>query len=219
MKRLLITINLFLSLGIFADSGFTFGSDNMTASFAEHDKRSTLSGNAYIKTDNLDIFSDTITLYGKDYRFADCIGNVKIHNNKENFTIDAEKLLYDNDKKEATVTGNAVMNDVDNEMIIRGDFIKSYEETSITIIQVRVRIITEDLICRSEYAQFNSETNRLVLSGDPIVYKGDDLFQASRIEINLDNNDITMKGRVKGSITEEDKEESEDEENSRETEE
>lgn len=212
MKKYVFIILLLLSLLLYSDSGFTFGSDQMTASFAEHDKRSTLKGNAFIKTDNLDIFSDIITLYGKDYRFADCLGNVKIYNNKENFTIDADKLLYDNDKKEATVTGNAIMNDVDNEMIIRGDFIKSYEETSITIIQVRVRIITEDLICRSEYAQFNSETNRLVLSGDPIVYKEDDLFQASKIEINLDNNDIIMKGRVKGSITEEEKEESDDEE-------
>lgn len=212
IKKNITLILLAITVNLFSDSGFNFGSDQMTASFAEHDKRSTLTGNAYIETDTLDIKSDEIVLYGKDYRFADCLGNVSIHNTKENFKITAQKLLYDNDKKEATVTGNAVMNDIDNEMIIRGEFIKSFEETSITIIQIRVRIITEDLICRSEFAQFNSETNRLLLSGDPVVHKGDDIFRASTIEINLDNNDIIMKGRVKGSITEEEKDEEENNE-------
>lgn len=210
MKLKIIILIFTIAAPVFSDSGFNFGSDQMIASFAEHDKRSTLIGNAYIETDTLDIKSDEIVLYGKDYRFADCLGTVSIHNTKENFKITAEKLLYDNDKKEATVTGNAIMNDIDNEMIIKGEFIKSFEETSITIIQIRVRIITEDLICRSEFAQFNSETNRLLLTGDPVVHKGDDIFRASKIEINLDNNDIIMKGRVKGSITEEEKEEEEE---------
>lgn len=212
MKKGLIIIVSILSFTIFSDSGFTFGSDQMTASFAEHDKRSILTGNAFINTESMDIKSERIELYGKDYRFAKCTGGVEIHNTKENFKITSEELLYDNDKKEATVTGNAVMNDIDNEMIIRGEYIKSFEETSITLIQIRVRIINEDLVCRSEFAQFNSETNRLILTGDPVVYKEGDKFQASKIEINLDNNDIIMKGRVEGSITEEEKDDEKEEE-------
>ncbi|QEN04817.1 hypothetical protein EW093_08905 [Thiospirochaeta perfilievii] len=180
-----------------------FGCDQSESSFAEHNKRSTLIGNAYIKTDTLNINSDRIELYGEDYRFASCTGSVLIHNIKENFYINSEKLLYDNEKKEATVTGNAIMKDIDNEMIIKGEYIKSFEKTSITLIQIKVRIINEDLVCRSEFAEYNSEINRLVLTGDPVVFKGDDVFRASKITINLDTNDIIMEGKVKGNISEE----------------
>lgn len=202
-KSLLFLCLTTLLFSLHSEDGFEFGCDQMESSFAEHNKRSTLRGNAYIITDTLEIKSDTIELYGKDYRFADCSGNVNIHNTKENFIISSEKLLYDNDKKEATISGNAVMEDVENEMIIKGEYIKSYEETSITIIQIRVIINTEDLVCRSEFAEYNSDKNTLVLTGDPIVYKEEDVFRASKIYINLDNNDIIMEGRVQGNISEE----------------
>lgn len=210
MKNKLILIILFLlSINIlFAAESLIFGCDQSESSFSEHNKRSTLIGNAYLRTETLDINADKIELYGKDYRFADCSGKVSIHNTKENFLITSEKLLYDNDRKEATVTGNAILKDIDNDMIIKGEYIKSFEETSITLIQIKVRIINEDLVCRSEFAEFNSDLNRLILTGDPVVYKGDDLFKASKISINLDNNDITMEGKVEGNISEE---ESEDE--------
>ncbi len=210
MKKIIIAIclNLLLFTNLNSGEALIFGCDQSESSFAEHNKRSTLIGNAYVTTDTLEIKSDRIELYGKDYRFANATGNVSIHNTKENFYINSDKLLYDNDKKEATVTGNAVMKDVDNEMIIKGEYIKSFEETSITLIQIKVRIINEDLVCRSEFAEFNSDLNRLVLTGDPVVYKGDDVFRASKISINLDNNDIIMEGKVKGNISEE---ESEDE--------
>lgn len=205
MNRYLTLFIFLLSLlptVIFAE-GLIFGCDQSESSFAEHDKRTTLIGNAYVKTDNLDIKADRIELYGKDYRFAKSTGSVTIHNTKENFIISSESLLYDNDRKEATVTGNSQLKDIDNDMIIKGEFIKSFEKESITLIQIKVRIITEDLVCRSEFAEFNSETNRLVLSGNPIVYKEDDVFKASIISINLDNNDIIMEGRVEGNISEE----------------
>lgn len=207
-----ILLSLFTTY-IFSDDSFEFGCDQMESSFAEHNKRSTLIGNAFVITDTLDIRSDRIELYGDDYRFADCSGGVKIHNTKENFIITSEKLLYDNDKKEATVSGNAVMEDIENEMIIKGEYIKTFEKTSITLIQIRVRIINEDLVCRSEFAEYNSDKNTLVLTGDPVVYKGDDIFRASKININLDNNDIVMEGKVKGNISEEEKSEEKSEEN------
>ncbi len=207
MKKILtICMLFFLNSLAFSKEGLTFGCDQSESSFAEHNKRTTLVGNAFVNTDNLDITSDKIELYGKDYRFASCSGGVKIHNTKENFRITSEKLLYDDDKKEATVTGNAIMKDVENEMIIKGGFIKYFEETSITLIQIKVRIINEDLVCRSEFAEYNSDKNTLVLTGDPIVYKGEDVFRASIISINLDNNDIVMEGKVKGNIIEEESE-------------
>lgn len=212
MKKIFIVLVLLFTIQLYSEAGFEFGCDQMESSFAEHNKRSTLIGNAYIITDSLDILSDKIELYGQDYRFAQCSGGVTIENTKDNFVITSSKLLYDDDKKEATVTGNAEMEDVENEMIIKGEYIKYFEETSVTLIQIKVRIINEDLVCRSDFAEYNSEKNTLVLTGDPIVYKGDDIFRASKINIDLDNNDIVMEGNVKGNITDKKKTEKHTEE-------
>lgn len=205
MKKIVFSLFIYIliSTNLNSSEALIFGCDQSQSSFAEHNKKSTLIGNAYVTTDTLEIKSDKIELYGKDYRFANCTGNVSIHNTKENFYINSDKLLYDNEKKEATVTGNAIMKDIDNEMIIKGEYIKSFEEKSITLIQIKVRIINEDLVCRSEFAEFNSDLNKLVLTGDPVVFKGDDVFRASKISINLDNNDIIMEGKVQGNISEE----------------
>ena len=201
-KFLLLLFFIAILSKIYSGESLIFGCDRSESSFAEHNKRTTLIGNAYIKTETLEIKADEIDLYGKDYRFASCTNNIEIYNSKDNFYITSDKLHYDNEKKEVTVTGNAVMKDIKNDMIIKSEFIKSYEKTSITLIQIKVRIINEDLVCRSEFAEFNSKENKLILTGDPIVYKGDDVFMARKIKIDLDNNNITMEGRVKGNISE-----------------
>lgn len=210
MRKIIPLFLLIIIISEIFSEGLIFGSDQSESSFAEHNKRSTLIGNAYVITENLDISADKIELYGSDYRFANSTGNVVIHNTKENFIITSENLLYDNDKKEATVTGSATLKDVDNDMIIKGEYIKSFEETSVTLIQIRVRIINEDLVCRSEFAEFNSKTNKLILTGNPIVYKGEDLFEASIISIDLDNNNIIMEGKVQGKISQEESDDGSD---------
>lgn len=212
MRTFIIILGFLFPTLLYSEAGFEFGCDQMESSFAEHNKRSTLIGNAYVITGSLNIKSDKIELYGQDYRFAQCSGGVVVENIKENFVITSSKLLYDDDKKEATVTGNAEMEDVGNEMIIKGEYIKYFEETSITLIQIKVRIINEDLVCRSDFAEYNSDKNTLVLTGDPIVYKGNDVFRASKINIDLDNNDIVMEGNVKGNITDKEKAEKKTEE-------
>ena len=44
------------------------------------------------------------------------------------------------------------------------------------------------------------------------MYKGNDVFRASKINIDLDNNDIVMEGNVKGNITDKEKAEKKTEE-------
>jgi len=158
VRTFIIILGFLFPTLLYSEAGFEFGCDQMESSFAEHNKRSTLIGNAYVITGSLNIKSDKIELYGQDYRFAQCSGGV------------------------------------------------------VTLIQIKVRIINEDLVCRSDFAEYNSDKNTLVLTGDPIVYKGNDVFRASKINIDLDNNDIVMEGNVKGNITDKEKAEKKTEE-------
>jgi len=56
------------------------------------------------------------------------------------------------------------------------------------------------MVCRSEYAFYNRKTKQLDLSGMPIVTKGQNLYEAANISINLDNDEIKMRGSISGKM-------------------
>jgi lipopolysaccharide export system protein LptA len=67
----------------------------------------------------------------------------------------------------------------------------------------------EDFTARSEFARYRRDDNVVELSGLPIVYWEDDTYEATRIVVNLDTDEITLEGQVQGSIvTEEEEDES-----------
>ena len=78
---------------------------------------------------------------------------------------------------------------------------------AITIIQIGVRILKEDMASRSEFARFKREEEILELSGLPFVFWKGDEYRAARIIINLDTDEIRLEGEVRGTVTTEEDEE------------
>ena len=88
-----------------------------------------------------------------------------------------------------------------------GAYLKNEQDKGIILIQINVSIIkaTEDdgeMYCRADSALFNSESNTLELTGRAEVSFEGSLYQASRILIDLNTNEITMEGGVSGNIHE-----------------
>ena len=54
----------------------TFSADKMNGSTGENSEYTKLSGNAYIKTESMEIKADEIILSGTDFRFINATGNV-----------------------------------------------------------------------------------------------------------------------------------------------
>ncbi|MBA7557710.1 hypothetical protein ES705_50479 [subsurface metagenome] len=73
------------------------------------------------------------------------------------------------------------MVDKKNETVVKGGFIEHWEERDESIIQLGVRILKKDLVCRAEYARYLREEEQLELAGMPIVYWKGDEYQASKI--------------------------------------
>ena len=116
-----------------------------------------------------------------------------------------------------TISGYAEMIDQKNEIVVKGNYFENRAKENITIIQIGVRILkasdNDSMTCRSEYAKFNREKEILDLSGMPVVFWKDDVYQATKITINLETDDITLTGEVSGTIkTEGNTEESSSEE-------
>jgi lipopolysaccharide export system protein LptA len=204
---------------LFSDS-FSFSGDSLTADLARGRERTVLTGNARLESDDLLITATTIELYGEDFTLAVCRGGVLIEDMKNDATLTCDRLDYDREQKVIRLHGNAVMEDRKNEIVIKGEIMESRDEEGITLIQVRVRILREDLVSRSQMARYFREDNRLELSGMPIVEWKGDTYRATRIRVNLDEDTIQLEGDVEAEVgyTEEEEEQKEGQESDQESE-
>ena len=179
---------------------FTYAGDAMSTSLAEGSERALLRGHARIDTEDLRITADEIELFGKDFIYAQCRGSVRVVDAKRGIELASRELFYNRKEKIARIKGNAVMTDLKNEMVVKGGFIEDRDTEQLTIVQIGVRILKKDLVCRSEFAKYWREKKILELSGMPFVTRKGDEYQAARIVIDLDTEQMTFEGDVKGSL-------------------
>jgi len=179
---------------------FTYSGDSASTILAEGSQHALLTGNARVDTQDLRITADSIELFGKDFVYAQCHGNVRVVDAKRGLDLSSQELFYDRNRKIARIKGNAVMADLKNEMVVRGGFIEDNDREKITIVQIGVRIFKKDITCKAEFAKYWRDKKTLELSGLPWVSKGRDVYQAARITVNLDTEDISLEGDVQGTI-------------------
>lgn len=189
---------------------FTYAGDSMSTILAEGNQQALLSGHARVDTEDLRITADQIRLFGKDFIYAQASGGVHVVDSKRGLDLRSDRLFYDRDRKISRVTGGAVMADVKNEMVVKGGFIEDRDPEKLTIVQIGVRILKKDLVCRAEFAKYWRDKKLLELSGMPWVSRKSDIYQAARITINLDTEEISLEGDVQGTIQSETKEKPKD---------
>ncbi len=186
--------------GSAATSTLSYSGDTMSTVLAEGNQRAVLAGNARVQTEDTLIRADRIELFGKDFIYANCAGNVKVINTKRGMELTSQTLFYDRQEKIARVSGNAVLSDIKNELVVKGGFIEDRDKDQLTVIQIGVRILKKDLVCRAEFARYYREKKMLELSGMPWVSRKGDEYRAARITVNLDTEEITLEGDVTGQI-------------------
>jgi len=179
---------------------FSFSSDKSSFSMATGSQHALLTGHAVVQTEDLRITADQIELFGKDYAYAQCHGSIHVVDAKRGLDITGQDMFYDKDQKIARVRGNVEMQDLKNEMVVKGGFIEDHDTEQITLIQIGVRIFKKDIVCRAEFARYLRDKKILELSGMPWVSKGNDVYQGTRITINLDSEEVTAEGNVQGTI-------------------
>ncbi|MDC7233386.1 MAG: LptA/OstA family protein [Spirochaetales bacterium] len=201
---------LFFNSFLFAEQ-YSFSSDFLKSVMAEGREKTLLEGNVVVQSDKKRISADRVEILGKDFQFFICEGDVEVEDLEKDFTLTSEVFHYDNDNRIIRINGPSMMEDRENEMIIKSSYLENREKEDLIIMQVGVRILKEDLACRSEYAVYDRASNTLELTGLPVVYRKDDVFRASRITVNLDNDEISMEGVVQGSLLSQNKDDEKDE--------
>jgi lipopolysaccharide export system protein LptA len=171
-----------------------------SSSLSKENNRTILVGNASLQTEDTRIKADRMEIFGPDRRYAICTGKVSFVDTKKGISITTDRLEYDRESKRSRMQGPTVMEDKNNKVVIKGSFIEDDGKTEITVIQINVRILKDDMVCRSEYAYYRRKDKFLELSGLPLVVKGGNEYRASRITVNLENDDIVMDGSFKGTM-------------------
>lgn len=189
------------SISMFFAEKINFHADSMSGKTGGKNDVTRLIGNAYIKTDTMEIKADKITLTGENFRFITAEGKVIGTNTSSKIDFTCDKMKYDRSTKIANLEDNVHMIDNANDVTSDAQIIEYNQNTDIATMHINVKLIQKDNICNAAYAVYNKKTKMLELSGNPRITQGDDTFRAQEIQLNLDTNEITLDGRVSGNIT------------------
>lgn len=164
----------------------------------------TLSGSASVKYNDVSLDADTIELYGDDYNFVRCTGNVKIVEQERNISLSCPSLVYNRGKEQLLSDGWIEIDDKEHEVKLSGAYLDYDKNASRMLLQIRAKIEkdTDDglMTCTADSIEYNSDNQTVVLKGSATVVWGDDTYRASLITVNLDTEDVVLHGSIEGTI-------------------
>ncbi len=178
-----------------------FSADSMSGSTAQDSEYTRLSGSAQVETASLQLKAGTITLSGTDYRIISAEENVQGTYLESGFTFKCNSLRYDRKTKVTVLEGAVSMNDTENDVQLKAEYIEYSQDTETALIQINVEITQDDALCTSAFAVYRKKTQILELSGAPKIKQKDDTFQAQEIVFDLRSREITLDGKVRGSVS------------------
>lgn len=177
-----------------------FSASSMTGSTSETNEYTRLQGGARIQTNTLDIKADSIQLSGSNYRSIIAEKNVEGADTEGGFTFTCNSLRYDRETKITVLEGAVAMHDTKNDVHVKAEYVEYNQATETALIQINVEITQEKSVCTSAFAVYRKKIQMLELSGSPRVTEGDNVFRAQEIVFNLDTKEITLDGKVSGTV-------------------
>ena len=179
----------------------TFRADSMTGKSGSKSDETKLFGNAVVETESMEIAADEITLSGDNFRFIEAVGNVRGKNRESEMDFTCGTMKYDRTTKVANLEDSVHLVDIKNKVTADAQMIEYDQETNIAIMQMNVNLKQKNNVCTCSYAVYRKGAQRLEMSGNPKIVQGEDTFRAQEITLNLDTQEITLDGRVQGSVT------------------
>ena len=206
MKKcfLFFTIFTFMNIALFSEQ-ITFQADSMSGSTNDKSSKTVLEGDAKVTTETMEISADSIELSGKEFRYITASGNIAGKNIKTKMEFKCETMTYDRTTKIANLENNVSLDDKENDVKIESQIIQYDQEAEIAIMQIGVTIKQKNNVCTSVYAVYNKNEQTLNMNGNAQIVQGKDTFRAQNITLNLDTQEIILEGKVKGSVSSDNK--------------
>lgn len=210
-KNCVCAFSLVLCTASLCAEKISFSAGSMKGIVGDKSDTTELSGGAYVLTESMEISADSIKMSGKDFRFIEASGTVKGKNSEAELEFECGSLKYDRETKIAELFDSVSLTDVKNNVTATAQMIEYNQTSDIAVMQMEIELKQKDNVCKGAYAVYRKKDQMLELSGNAQIKQGDDSFRAQEITLNLDSQEITLDGRVKGSIVDERKTEQQDE--------
>lgn len=210
-KNCVCAFSLVLCTASLCAEKISFSAGSMKGIVGDKSDTTELSGGAYVLTESMEISADSIKMSGKDFRFIEAAGTVKGKNSEAELEFECGSLKYDRETKIAELFDSVSLTDVKNNVTATAQMIEYNQTSDIAVMQMEIELKQKDNVCKGAYAVYRKKDQMLELSGNAQIKQGDDSFRAQEITLNLDSQEITLDGRVKGSIVDERKTEQQDE--------
>lgn len=202
-KKYLLLFTLAITPALTSAEKISFSADSMSGTVGDKSDSTTLSGEAYVLTDTMEIAADVINMSGKDFRYIEATGSIKGKNTESEMEFTCGRMKYDRETKIAQLIDNVSLTDIKNEVTAKAQLIEYNQETDIAVMHIDIELKQKDNTCTGAYAVYRKKSQMLELSGNAQIQQGNDTFRAQEITLDLDSQEITLDGRVKGSIIDE----------------
>lgn len=205
MKKIISAlIILFISSFLYAKK-IVFSASSMVGQTGNSNATTKLIGAAFVQTASIEISAEMIEMSGENYRYIKAEGNISGKNLDTNMEFTCDSLEFDRDTKIAILKGDVTLTDIENDVKAQAQIIEYNQETEIAVLQIQVKLIQKDNTCNGAYAIYQKKKQLLEISGNAQVKQKNDIFRAQQISLNMDTQEISLSGNVKGSVTQEDK--------------
>lgn len=202
-KKILILFAIsFIQINLFSEN-ISFSANSMKGTVGNNSDTTELIGDAFVLTETMEISANSIKMSGKDFRYIEAQGSAKGKNLQSKMEFSCDKLKYDRETKIAELKDNVSLTDTQNDVSAKAQMIEYNQDSEIAIMQIDVELKQKDNTCTGAYAIYRKTDKMLELSGNAQIKQKSDTFRAQEISLNMDTQEITLDGRVKGSITDE----------------
>ena len=204
MKRFLTIIAILIIAACLWASEISFSGGYTKVSMQQGNKSVTLSGGANVKTDQVDLSADSMKLYGENYRYVTCTGNVKATEHENGISFNSPDIFYDRETGVVRSDSWIEIQDNRNQASLSGAWFEYNMKTSVMKLQIMARIIkiAEEklMVCRADDIEYNGKENTVILRGNATVEWKDDTYKAAMIVVDLNTNDISLYGTISGAF-------------------
>jgi len=185
--------------GLGAES-WRFSANEVKRIDRENESRTILRGNAYAESDTMQISARQLVLSGKDYEYISGSDKIFFIDTERKVRVNSEHLEYNRVTEVIGFREKVVLVDEENDVVIHCESLDFRQEENLMIMQILIRLIKGDTVCRGEFATLWIEEDFLEVSGHPTIWRGDDVYRADRILINLETDEIELIGAVEGNL-------------------
>lgn len=203
-KHLILTtlIALFTLPLIAEDISFQGGSTRMN--MQQGSKTVLLENSAEVQAGSILLRSNTIELYGEDFSYVRCEGDVFLQDEERGISLVTSSLLYDREKETLLIDSWVELEDTNNQVTASAARMEFFLKDGIVLLQVQARLLkhTDDgpMVCRSDYMTFDRDKEMLDLKGRASIVWKPDTYEAQTITVDLKTEEIRMEGSIKGTI-------------------